>query len=334
MFARDGGRLRPESGDSESPIQMRVNQMRYEAEGILSLELVPVDGGLLPRFQAGAHIDVDVAPEMRRSYSLVNDQKERSRYVIAVNRDRCSRGASRRVHDQLRVGEVLPVSSPRNDFPLNESAACSVFIAGGIGVTPLLCMIRRLHELARPWQLHFAARSPDAAAFRIELARLARDDGARIHWYFGREPEGERLDVAAVTREVGEEAHLYCCGPASLLASFREAAAERAPEQVHLEYFSASKEASREGGFDVVLNRSNKRLHVPPGKSILDVLLEESVGVAFSCMEGVCGTCETAVIEGIPDHRDDFLSDDEKSLNKSMMICCSGSHSSELVLDL
>ncbi len=300
------------------------------AEGIVSVELRAAGGEPLPPFSAGAHIDLYLPGGMVRSYSLVNPQEERHRYVIAVNRDAASRGGSRYVHEQLASGSALSVAPPRNNFPLAEDAAHSLFIAGGIGITPLWCMIQRLEGLGRAWQLVYCARTRRQAAFVEELARL----GPAVTFNFDHEARGRMVDIPALVEAAPPEAHLYCCGPLSMLEAFERAASQRPPAQVHVEYFSAARPKAAEGGFTVVLARSGLSFRVREGKTIIDTLIENGVDAVYSCLEGVCGTCETRVLEGIPDHRDLVLSKEERAANRTMMICCSGSKTDKLVLDL
>jgi vanillate O-demethylase ferredoxin subunit len=287
-----------------------------------------------PEFTAGAHIDVHLPDAMVRSYSLVNPQVETHRYVIAVNKDPATRGGSRYLHEGVRVGDCLTISRPRNNFPLAEDATHSVFIAGGIGVTPLWCMMQRLAQLGLSWQLYYCARTRDHAALLDDIESLGSQAGAKVVLNFDHEPGGKVLDLHAVMRDVPKEAHVYCCGPNAMLAAFQEASRGRPQEHVHLEYFSASAPAATSGGYTVVLVRSQARIFVKEGMTVLDALLEEGVDVPFSCREGVCGSCETKVLSGVPDHRDVILSDAEKAAGRTMMICCSGSKSQELVLDL
>jgi tetrachlorobenzoquinone reductase len=195
-------------------------------------------------------------------------------------------------------------------------------------------MIRRLSALRRTWDLYYAARTRAAAAFVDELKALGRVTPANLHLHFDQELSGKMLDLAGIIGNAPTDAHLYCCGPAPMLEAFETAAADRAPEQVHIEYFKAKEKPAAEGGFQVKLARSNRTIMVEPGKTILNALLDAGIAANFSCTEGVCGTCETRVIEGMPDHRDLFLGKDEKAANNTMMICCSGSKSSVLVLDL
>ncbi|KIZ40395.1 ferredoxin [Rhodopseudomonas palustris] len=308
--------------------------MGYEAETINSYELTAPNGAELPPFTAGSHIDLHLPNGMIRSYSLLNDPRERNRYVIAVNNHADSRGGSRYIHGSLMAGALLMVSLPRNNFALHEDAAHSVLIAGGIGITPLLSMIRRLEALGKPWELFYAARKRSAAAFLDELSALRDNIHLALHVDFDDERGGRLFDLAAIVGNVRADAHLYCCGPLPMLAAFEAAAAGRPREQVHVEYFQAKDAPALDGGFEVTLARSRRTVAVEPGKTILDALLDAGIAANYSCAEGVCGTCETLVLEGIPDHRDQFLSDEERAANRTIMICCSGAKSGRLVLDL
>ena len=315
-------------------MQVRIKRISFEAESINSFELVAPAGGDLVAFTAGSHIDLYLSNGMIRSYSLVNDPSERSRYVIAVNKDAASRGGSRFVHETLRAGDLITISHPRNNFVLQENTTHSILIAGGIGITPLLSMIRRLEALGRSWELFYAARTRVAAAFLDELSGLRRDVQEELHLNFDQEPTGSMLDLAAIVRNAPGDAHLYCCGPVPMLEAFEAATRDRPAEQVHVEYFKAREKPAAEGGFEVKLARSNRTIKVGAGKTILNALLDAGIAVNYACTEGVCGTCETRVIEGMPDHRDLFLGKAEQAANNTMMICCSGSKSDTLVLDL
>jgi ferredoxin-NADP reductase len=247
--------------------------------------------------------------------------------VIAVQKDRASRGGSKWVHDNLRPGDVLAINGPRNNFALDETAEHSLFIAGGIGITPILSMTERLSSLGRAWQLIYCARTRAGAAFVDRLK-------GNVRLNFDEEPGGKMLDIAVEVRAAPADAHLYCCGPLPMLSAFEAATAELPRERVHVEYFTAKDAPAVSGGFKVVLAKSGRELVVPAGKTILEALLEASIDVPYSCMEGVCGTCETKVLQGMPDHRDLVLNEAERAANKSMMICCSGAKSDRLVLDL
>jgi len=319
---------------ADGMIQVRVKRISFEAEGINSYELVAPEGGDLASFTAGCHIDLHLPNGMIRSYSLVNDQSERNRYVVAVNKDAASRGGSSFVHETVRAGDILTISRPKNNFALQENAAHSLLIAGGIGITPLLSMIRRLEALGRSWELYYAVRTRSAAAFLDELNALRRNVHANIHVNIDQEPPGRMLDLLAIVKGASKDAHLYCCGPVSMLEAFEAATADRPNDHVHVEYFKAKEKPAVAGGFEVKLARSNRTISVEVGQSILNAILDAGIAASYACTEGVCGTCETRVIEGMPDHRDLFLSKEEQAANKTMMICCSGSKSPTLVLDL
>ncbi len=314
-------------------LTVRVKSITYEAERIHSYELRPRTGGELPPFTAGAHIDVKLPKGMSRSYSLVNPQGERHRYVIAVAHDAASKGGSRFIHERLRAGDTLSITPPQNDFALAEDASHSVLIAGGIGITPIWCMVQRLMELKRSWELHYSARTHQSMAFLEALTELQAAHPGRVVLNFDFEPGGQPLDLAAIAGRAASDAHLYCCGPTGMLEAFERATQERPREQVHVEYFSAKEAPATAGGYTVVLAKSNARVFVKAGESLLDALRGAGFDPPFSCAEGVCGSCEMRVIEGVPDHRDMVLTDAERAANKTMMICCSGAKSETLVLD-
>lgn len=315
-------------------LELRVKRISYEADRINSYELVAPAGGDLVPFTAGGHIDLHLSNGMIRSYSLVNDQRERHRYIIAVNKELAGRGGSRFVHDNLRVGDIVRVSKPSNNFALCEEAGHSLLIAGGIGITPLLSMARRLDALGRSFELVYAARTRSAAAFLDEIEALRSNGHIGVCLDFDDERSGRVFDLAAIARQAPAQAHLYCCGPQPMLEAFETATAGRPADHVHVEYFQAKDPPAIAGGFEVKLARSNRTIAVEAGKTILDALLDAGVAANHACSEGVCGTCETRVIDGIPDHRDQFLSKEEHAANKTMMICCSGAKSATLVLDL
>ncbi len=319
-------------------LQARIRATTFEAEGVLGLELVPLPPArALPAFAAGAHIDLHLTtPDgpLVRSYSLLNDPGETHRYCIGVHRDPRSRGGSRHVHEVLRPGQVLTLSAPRNHFPLDERAPFNVFIAGGIGITPLLGMIERSRALGIPWRLHYSARTRPHAAFLDRLAAWDRQGGGQVLLNFDREPGGKMLDLRRLVADLPDGAHVYCCGPRPMLEAFEQATAGLPPGRVHREYFAAKGSPGTGGGYSVALARSRRTLAVPEGKSLLDCLIEMQIEPPFSCREGVCGTCEVRVLDGTPDHRDLVLSDAERAANDRMMVCCSGARSPMLVLDL
>jgi ferredoxin-NADP reductase len=312
--------------------------MRHEANGVISLELGPAEGApAFPSFTAGAHIDLHLPNGLVRSYSLLNPQGNSQRYIVAVLHDRNSRGGSRYVHEQLRVGTVLSISAPRNNFPLHEDAEHSVLVAGGIGITPMLCMLDRLVELNRQVDVIYCARSRREAAFieRIEVAAHAAN--VRVTWHFddecGAPPKLEEMLAGRPAHT-----HFYCCGPGPMLDAFEKACDTLAYTNFHIERFSAAPfaggSATVQEGYKVELQRSKKILDVPAGSSLLDVLLAAGLRHDFSCREGVCGACETTVLAGEVDHRDSILGKAERASNKTMMVCVSGCKKGPLVLDL
>jgi ferredoxin-NADP reductase len=317
-------------------IDVLVKSVMNVASGINAWEFRRLDGGDLPPFSAGAHINLHLPNGLIRSYSLCNSQEERERYVVAINNDPRSRGGSKSIHETLKAGDRIEISPPRNNFPLIEDAKHTVFVAGGIGITPMWSMIQRLEKLERSWEIHYSARLRQVCAFKERLEELERRKPGRVIFNFDQEPGGKFTDLRALLTNVPPDAHIYCCGPNPMLTAFEAATrgASLPGSHVHVEYFAAKETAAVDGGFTIVLQRSNKSFVVAPGKTILDTLLENSIDAAFSCSEGVCGTCATAVLEGIPDHRDSVLTASERASNKMMLICCSGSKSPRLVLDL
>lgn len=311
-----------------------VHTLRYEARDTMSVELRPVEGTQFPAFTPGSHIDLHLPNGLVRSYSLSNSSDDANRYVVGVLRDRASRGGSRSVHEDLRVGKPITISEPRNHFMLDENASHTVLVAGGIGITPLLSMARRLTSLGKPFEMFYFAREPGCAAFLDELKAM----GMPLHLHFDSEAGGPPDLRALLARRAPDAGtHHYSCGPAPLLDAFEKFCAELGHPNVHIERFTpvevaASSDARDE--FTVELRKSGKFIEIKPGKSILDSVLDAGVDVDHSCCEGVCGSCETRVLEGVPDHRDSMLSARERASNKVMMICVSGCKSPTLVLDL
>jgi vanillate O-demethylase ferredoxin subunit len=230
-------------------LQVRVKSITWEADGVLSFDLRPLPPRReLPAFTAGAHVDVHLPNGLIRSYSLLNGQDERDRYVIGVNRDAASRGGSRFMHESVKAGDALAITAPRNNFALDEAAPLSVFIAGGIGITPLRSMIARLHGLGRRWRLHYAARTRQNAAFVDALQELRDRSGCEVHFAFDREPGAHMLDIPGIVAALPADAHVYCCGPLPMLETFERATRHEPPARVHVEYFAAREAAANEGG--------------------------------------------------------------------------------------
>jgi tetrachlorobenzoquinone reductase len=319
-------------------IHVVVRSMTLLASDTISVEFVSSDGGELPAFEAGAHIDLLLPNGIRRSYSLCNRPTDRNRYVVGVKKASPSRGASTYIHDHLRVGQRIEISRPRNNFPLAQAAERSIFIAGGIGITPILSMIQTLESEARQWKLYYAARTSKDAAFVGELQALSAVHPGHIDIRFDHEPGVAMLDLEGIVNEnAGKGAHFYACGPSAMLDAF-EAATKSIPEaNRHLERFSADAKEASEGAlteYEAVLANSGMTLQITPEKSLLDTLLDAGINLEFSCMQGICGSCRVAVQEGLPDHRDHVLTEEERAANDSVLVCCSGSRTRRLVLDL
>ena len=314
---------------SAGPLQLTVRSVAQPNAVVRVIELMRADGVALPSFAPGAHVDVKLPNGLSRSYSLVNDPDDAKRYLLGVGLDAQSRGGSRFIHQQLQPGTVLEVSSPRNHFPLAEDAAHSILIAGGIGITPILCMARRLRKFGRSWELHYVARTPEHAAFLAELEQL----GPEVHLYFDQAPGGGPLPLKRLIADAAPSTHLYCCGPTGMLDAFERFAAGRDEETVHLERFAGTAPVAGKG-FELVLQRSARTLRVAEGQTILQTLIGAGFKPEHSCAEGVCGTCETRVLEGRPDHHDQVLTKKERESGRVMMICCSGSLDPRLVLDI
>jgi ferredoxin-NADP reductase len=314
-------------------LSVRVAKVSQAAKDVVTLELQSLGGVELPAFSAGSHIDLHLANGQQRSYSLLNSQHERHRYVLAVQKNINSRGGSVFIHEKLSEGMMLDISSPSNNFELNENANSTELIAGGIGITPIFSMVQRLEALGRSWHLNYCVRTREHASFFDEL----RCYGDKVNFNFDHEPGGKMLDLGTIVTTAQPGTHFYCCGPLPMLTAF-EAAVVGVPDSfVHLEHFSAapSSTVSSEGhSYTVSLAKSGVQFEVVPGETILDKLIELNFDVAYSCREGVCGSCETAVLAGIPNHHDLVLTKAEKAASKTMMVCCSSCLGDKLVLDL
>jgi ferredoxin-NADP reductase len=303
-----------------------ITERRELATGVVGLHLAAQSGAPLPEWAPGAHVDLHLPGGLVRQYSLCGDPADRGRWRIAVLREPDSRGGSACVHDKLAVGDELAVTGPRNHFPL-AAAEDYLFIAGGIGITPILPMIAATERAGRRWRLVYGGRTRAAMAFRDELARY----GERV--LLRPQDEYGLLDLDAAFDATGPGTAVHCCGPEPLLQAVE---ARCLPERLHVERF-APKDADPDAvdaGFEVVLAGSGRVVPVPAGCSILAALEAGGVEVLSSCQEGTCGTCETGVLEGIPDHRDSVLTRAEQAAGDVMMICVSRAASSRLVLDL
>lgn len=317
------------SAAADDTFAATISALTAEAEGVRSMVLTRADGGLMPVWQPGAHIDLVLANGLERQYSLCGDPADRSAWRVAVLREPESRGGSAYLHDEIEAGQTIGLRGPRNEFPLDRADA-HLFIAGGIGITPLLPMIAELHAVGAEWRLVYGGRRRGSMAFLGELEAY----GDRVTIW----PEDEcgLIDLPGLLAEPVAGTHVYCCGPGVLIDAV-EAQSEAWPrDTLHVERFRPKDGAL--GGpmtsFEVVLKASGLTLTVGADQSIADVVEAAGIDILTSCREGTCGTCETTVLEGIPDHRDSLLTEAEQAENDVMMICCSRSKSSRLVVDL
>lgn len=314
-------------------LDVKISRRRDEAEGIVSIEVVPVSGGDLPAFEGGSHVDFYIAPGLIRQYSICSDPRETRRYVFGILLELQSRGGSAAIHKNFVEGYEFQISLPRNNFKLIESAGKSILAGGGIGITPALAMAWRLHAIGAPFELHYCTRSLARTAFTGLLETVPFADRVFLHLDDG--PPEQRLDVNIGLANPGVGKHLYICGPGGFM-DYVIGSAKRlgwAEDHVHVEYFAAEVDVTGDA-FMVRAARSGLTLTVPAGQSIAEVLEAHGVEVPVSCAQGVCGSCLTGVIDGIPDHRDFFLTEGEKAANKQMTPCCSRSKTPLLVLDI
>jgi len=319
---------------------MKVGIARIEqaATDIRVFELVPLDNAPLPPYAAGAHIDVHLPAGIVRQYSLCGQPQQDDGYVIAVQQAADSRGGSRAMH-ALNVGDTLRIEGPRNHFPLADDAPHSVLLAGGIGITPLLCMAERLAQTGASFELHYCVRERARAAFveRLDASLLA----GRCTLYTDDAPPEARVDIARIIRNAPRESHVYVCGPAGFMDHALSVATSAGFKggQLHREYFGASasgayNDAAKDRAFDVRLARRGGVVRVAREQTVVQALAAHGVHIDTSCEQGVCGTCLTRVLAGDPDHRDLYLTDDERARNDRFLPCCSRACSDELVLDL
>ena len=316
-------------------IKVRVAKRKQEAIDICSFELVPEGGGALPHFLAGSHIDVHTPGGPVRQYSISTGPDQTSAYRIAVKREPDSRGGSKAMHEALKEGDLVQISAPRNNFALDESADKSILIAGGIGITPLLSMLLRLESLGKPFELQYFSRSIQHTAFHDVLSQ--KKYAASVGFHYALEPDSVRAYLRKYLWHRQSGAHLYLCGPRPFMDLVEQTAAVTwPPESVHLEYFTADPNAlaGPRDTFIVKLARSGGEFEIPADKTITQALAEHGVHIETSCEQGVCGTCLTGVLEGTPDHRDVFLTDEEREANDRMCTCVSRAQSAVLVLDL
>ncbi|MFE5188962.1 PDR/VanB family oxidoreductase [Streptomyces sp. NPDC056628] len=305
--------------------ELVVEQAEPAADGVLALLLRDPSGGPLPAWEPGAHIDLLLGPGLERQYSLCGDPADRTRWRIAVLREPAGRGGSVQVHERLGAGDKVRVRGPRNHFRL-EPARAYRFVAGGIGITPILPMLAAAETAGADWILLYGGRTRRSMAFTAELAPY----GGRVT--LAPQDEGGPLDLGSVLDGLTEGTLVYCCGPGPLL----DAVEERCPASaLRVERFQPREQpSSGDAEFEVELARSGLTVTVGPGVSVLDAVRAAGVEVLYSCTEGTCGTCETDVLDGTPDHRDSVLTPEEQASGETMMICVSRCRGRRLLLDL
>ena len=308
-------------------IAIRLRRITWEATGVVSLDFATTNGADLPPFEAGAHVDLHLPDGTVRQYSLCGDPADRAHYRIGV-REIAGGRVSRQLHQELRPGAMVNVGLPRNNFPLVPASAY-LFVAGGIGITPLLPMMRQANAQGTPWTLLYCVRTLDGAPFLAEALAL----GGIVEVFVS--AEGARLDIASRLTAVQTDTALYCCGPATLMEAVERATVAWPEGCVRFEWFAARPTTDRAaGGFEIVCAQSGLTLNVPEDRSVLQVLTDAGICVPCSCEQGVCGTCEVRIVEGEADHRDSILSASERAANQSMMVCVSRAKSLRLVLDV
>jgi len=316
-------------------LAVHVARKAQEATDICSLELVATDGGQLPAFTAGSHVDVHLPGGLTRPYSLCNNPAETHRYVLGVLREPTSRGGSLAVHNTVREGELLHISAPKNHFAMVPDAKRSLLLAGGIGITPILSMAEHLSASAADFRMHYSTRSAERTAFRARIAASNFADQVQHHFDDG--DAAQKLDLAAVLAAPQDGTHLYVCGPKGFMdAVLGTARAQGWPEaQLHSEFFSAEVvHLETDAAFEVKIASTGKVVVVPKDQTVVQALAAAGVEILTSCEQGVCGTCLTRVLEGTPDHKDSYLLPEEQAANDQFMPCCSRSKSPLLVLDL
>ena len=311
-----------------------IARKTVEALDVCSFELVDPKGGALPPFSAGSHIDVQVGDGVVRQYSLCNDPRETHRYLIAVLRDPNSRGGSVGMH-ALQAGTTIGISDPKNHFALAHESRHSILLAGGIGITPILCMAERLANFGASFELHYCTRALERTAFADRIRASAFADRVQFHHDDG--PDTQKLDARAIVGGARPDVHLYVCGPTGfmdwVLATGRDAGWPE--KRLHREYFAAAPiDTSHDGSFEVQVASTGAVIRIAPEQSVVAALAAAGIEVQTSCEQGVCGTCLTRVLDGTPEHRDMFLTSDEQAKNDQFTPCCSRAKSARLVLDL
>jgi ferredoxin-NADP reductase len=317
-------------GGAAAELELVVRAKERVADEVVMLTLTDPADQAVPEWRPGAHVDLILGDGLVRQYSLCGDPADRDVLRVAVLRESRGRGGSAYVHEVLRAGQAVRVRGPRNNFPLAEAAAY-LFIAGGIGITPLLPMVAAVDSRGADWLLLYGGRRRTAMAFRAELQERY---GRRVR--VRPQDEAGLLDLRSVLGAPSEGTAVYCCGPEPLLAAVEEHCRAWPPGALRLERFAPrpAQAGGPDSAFGVRLARSGTVVTVPPHLSIVDAVAEVGVEIPTSCREGICGTCETAVLDGVPHHRDSLLTDEERAAGDVMFPCVSRCQSGTLVLDL
>lgn len=323
---------------AQTLLQVKVSAKTWLADDIVGFELVSLPGDTLPPFEAGAHIDVHLPGELIRQYSLYDLPGEQGAYRIGVLRDPQSRGGSAKLVDDVKVGDVLTISAPRNHFPVNNGAQeQSILFAGGIGITPILCMSKQLANQRRAFTLHYCGRTLSRMAFIEHLRSEQFAEASQVHLHADDGAAAQQFDARSAIGAPSAERHLYVCGPTGYMDHILHTARELGWDEAHLhrEYFSAAPiDTTGDHAFEIELQRTGEIIVVAADQSVAHALLDAGVSLSLSCEQGVCGTCMTKVLGGVPDHRDLYLTDEERERNDCFMPCCSRARNSRLVLDL
>lgn len=323
------------AAEPDERFRVRVVHIDHEATDIASFDLANIDGSPLPAFTAGAHIDVWISNDDCRQYSLCGSPSDTSVYKIGVLREEDGQGGSVWVHENLKIGQTVEISTPRNMFPLSDDAEFHLLLAGGIGVTPLISMIHELEAKDARYELHFCTRSADKTPFMAFLSPRIQAGHAHLYHDGGNPAAG--LDILTLLKEQPADAHLYYCGPAGFMGAAKGASSHWAKGTVHFEYFSSpdddvADEGQTDQPFQVKLKETGEIFDVPADQTIVEVLRENGIHVDTQCEDGFCATCMTRYVSGEPEHRDSVLDEDDRL--QFVLICCARSKTPILELDL
>ncbi len=315
-------------------LAVKVNKKELIADGVMYLELVDPKGEDLPKFTAGAHIDIQLPNGLVRPYSLCGSPANRKAYELGVLLETNGRGGSKSVHEEIVLGAKLRVSYPKNHFPLS-AAKHSVLFAGGIGITPILSMAQSLSDEAASFEMHYCSRSRSRTAFAERIS--ASSFSSKVQFHFDDGAEEQKLKASEILKNTDPATHIYVCGPKGFMDHVIQTAKDLDwPEtQIHFEFFKSEPIVKDDdGSFEVEYRPTGLVLRVPADMTVAQALIDAGVDVPLSCEQGICGTCVMQVVDGDPDHRDVCLSDEDKDLRKMFTPCCSRAQSPKLVLDL